>query len=617
MRVGQTEFFAILGIIIVAVVVIAYAFLAGDLTPSPVPSGVAEKQRTVEATIENVIHGAVIDTLQKLSRNGGLLTPTQDGVSFLGRKVTYWSKQGAVSIPPVESNFRVGVADYLEANLPGAIESLTIPNVVTGSPLVDSTIRSGEIAVTVQLPVSVEGYAINKPFSVTVPTAFGEVLDFAEHYVTSDKQKTYLAHFTIISMALSPLENKVQTTPLLVTTYDCSDHITKTYDEFRTAVEERIAVTLAHTYLPNKVPQNTFTSSASPKYGLPEINGKIYEALDVSFHLPDGFSLNPSTFQVDPNTLVVIPELVPLTGKCRSDPILVKYSMTYPAIVRVKDSLTDNIFQFAVDVTIKENTPDLTATIVSPIPEEQQALCASSLCYSSITVSTTDGSPIKDATVTYLGCTLGKTDATGTFSNLVPCGVGPLRITAANYEDYLQNKDPAEIVDVHATLQKQPSIRLNFYDVFITNNTVSETYQIFTNDINPIRTKYPTEVVHLFLESQNGKHFLQEFGLTSQITVPKISPGQYFVNGLLLDEEDFTMYGAMTTNYQITEDLDGKDLYVYLPYYLGFSFGNEQEAVARMIILSEVLKRCGIGPVLEAPFPANKACTVTWAELDA
>ncbi|RLJ09937.1 MAG: hypothetical protein DRP15_01840, partial [Candidatus Aenigmatarchaeota archaeon] len=61
---GQVEFIIIVGLLIVVSVVVFYAYQSGLIGKSPVPSNIAEQQRTVKPSLENFIRNAALETIR-------------------------------------------------------------------------------------------------------------------------------------------------------------------------------------------------------------------------------------------------------------------------------------------------------------------------------------------------------------------------------------------------------------------------------------------------------------------------------------------------------------------------------------------------------------------------
>jgi hypothetical protein len=79
-----------------------------------------------------------------------------------------------------------------------------------------------------------------------------------------------------------------------------------------------------------------------------------------------------------------------------------------------------------------------------------------------------------------------------------------------------------------------------------------------------------------------------------------IPPADYYVSAILLNSETFgTAYGGFATTLGLREDMDGKNLYVYIPYVAGFGSLGANETIQTMVRMTSLLQGCGIGPISE------------------
>ena len=428
---GQAEFAVIIGIVIVAAVVIIYAF--PSITPRIMPPG---KYDTFKASFESLVRDGAQDTMSKLSVYGGYLDNSSfqlGSVIFLGKEVPYWQYNGNVKFPDVKANLVQGVSGYLARNKEGFIQEMKMSGLEIGEPKVSANVLAGKAIITVSMTTKIDGTNYPQPYTVEVQSRLGEIEEFSKAFAQYDKASRPLEYYTLSSMMISPMEGDAHSIPFFVSLTECGDYLFKGWYDLKPSVEGVVRATLAQTYMPGKAPLNTMMTSSSPKYALVPMNGKRYENLDVGFFVPDDFSLTPSEFQFSPDPISTSSKIIPLVGQCQSDPIYVNYYLTYPAIVRVKDPLTNNVFQFAVHVYIKDNKPgDWSGTGYET--DAQKQICSNPQCLAQITVKSASGNPVDSASITFMGCSLGRTDSRGVLSVTAPCGIGPIQAYREGYE---------------------------------------------------------------------------------------------------------------------------------------------------------------------------------------
>jgi hypothetical protein len=374
-------------------------------------------------------------------------------------------------------------------------------------------------------------------------------------------------------------------------------------------MEDIIKTTLAQTYMPGKAPNNTMMNSGSPKYSLVPINGKRYESLDVSFQVPDNFNLDQTDFQFSPDPIMATSKIIPLVGECQSDPVYVNYFLSYPVIVRVKDPLTQNVFQFALHSFIKDNKPgDWAASGYES--DVQKQICTNPQCAASISVKDSAGRSVDSASITFMGCSLGATNSQGILAAPAPCGLGPLQIYRQGYDVYNKMESSDRLSGLAITLTKVPAINAHFYEVIIQNLSLNGKYDISPNAVIPIEAG--NAVYMNFFDMVNVKSYQAGYSSAGG-RISGMPAGYYVIGGTLLSKG--TELGSFLINYTLSESLDGKDVYIYLPDELGYqSITDAGQKAGATITLTNVLIKCGLGPISlsEVKF---KGCSVGYNEV--
>jgi hypothetical protein len=612
---GQAEIAVIVGIVIVAAVVVIYAI--PNIIPSGVPAGVKAKYDSVEASFEGLVLAGSQDTMTRLSTNGGYPDNQSfllDSVKFLGKDVPYWQNGGQVKYPDVKANFDAGLRDYITRNKDTILQASGMAGVEFGQHQVSTKFFDDKIVVTVNMPTTIDGQRISQPYVVEVQSRLSQINDFAKGFSQYDSSQRPLEYFTISSIVLSPIEEDSHIVPTYVHLTQCGEYVFKSWWDVKPAMEDTVRKTLANTYMPGKAPENFMMNSPSPKYTLVPISGKRYESLDVNFFLPDEFSLDQSNFQFTPDPISATSNIIPMVGACMSDPVYVKYYISYPAIVRVKDPLTQNVFQFALDVYIKDNVPGQWASQGGYQDDAQKQICSNYQCVGDFLVKDSSGMPVESVDILFMGCDLGRTGSDGRLRTAAPCGIGPLQVYHPSYTTPIRMESSDNISGLTISVVKKPNIRLHFYEVTVQNLSLTKEYRINKADVSVLDEN--RNVYMNFYDVSGSKSYERGFGIMAS-SVSNMPAGLYVIGAVLYSKDKdaqgisrLTELGGIMLDYTLSKDLDGKDLYVYLPKAIEYrQLTDDSQKAYSMMLLSSILNKCGLGPLNETVSSFN-GCTV-------
>jgi hypothetical protein len=600
---GQVELIVIVALmVVIAVVVISQMNLF--IMPAETPD-----VRAVRESVEGLVRTAILDTIGTMSERGGYLSLSDyqlGSVTLNDREVPYWQQGGQVTYPDKLTNFQAGVQAYLEANKDSLAGVLT--NVTLGEPSVGIPVFTDDrVTVSVNMPATYKDTTLTQPLTVTVDTRFSEIYDFSKGFAAYEANSRPLEYYTLSTMLLSPIDNGHHSIPMYEVLMGCGDYLFAGSWDVMPEAEKAIVKTLAHTYMPGKVPLGTLHTSSSPKYSLVPINGRDYEDLEVSFMLPDDFVLDHSNFRMSPDPATGISEPIPMMGECMgTEPVTVDYTLEYPAIVRIADSGTGSIFQFAVQVSILDNAPRPWSATVTPEEDLQTEICSDPTCILELDVRDSSGSPLEGASVSFMGCSLGRTDSTGYLATLAPCGSGTLYVYKRGYGEYLDPRTSAHLSGT-VTLYRQPVINIMLHEVIVQDHG-GGSYMILTNGIRSIENK------RTYITFRSATDFREHsfYPGGSSLTISTIPPGGYYVSGTLLSSDFQTIHGAFGYPYIITEDTD--TLHIYIPTTPTLnSITGEVEQKLKVVELSQILEECGIGPVTDTAYVQEESCAVTIA----
>jgi hypothetical protein len=592
MRKGQVEFVAIIAILIIGAVVILTTY--GTTILHPPPGGATELQESVKQSVLLFLREGAFEAVKKLEANGGFLPEQRKTVTFNSNPVNYWSVNGRENTPDLQSNFITLLEEYIGRNKNMLQQTLSEKNVTFGDASVSANILGSKIITTLSMPTTVKGYPIQQPYRTEIQTNLGQIFGFAENLVKSNKDERYFEYFTLSEIALSPIENGIHTTPMHVMLTRCGQSYHKDWYDLKPKMEDVITSAIEHTYMPGKVPDEIKNSKIN-KYTMTELGGNRYKSLNVEFHLPDNFELGRNTFTMSPGIISAEAERI-VAGICLSEPVSVKYSLVYPVVVEAEDFFTGNRFYFAIEVSIIDNKPAETSGIKPSKPSLQNLICRNPQCRASLTVKS-DGIPISDAMVSFMGCSLGRTDISGRLSSHSPCGAGLLEVHKSGFESYSEMKNNDELQNLALGLKKLLNVQLYFYEV-----TVAETggkYIIHKNSVKPKDAK----TITLRLTPLSNPEGTIEYSTTNTVDTVLLPEGEYSIGGELTYTE--TAYGGFLTLHSI--DSETKELHIYIPKIADF---NSLRSLDMLSKLTLVLNKCGLGPVSEHKITPYEDCEV-------
>jgi len=602
---GQAEILIIVGVIVVIGAVAYFALQMTDDGPPITP--IENQKRLLTNSIESTITAATLETIDEISTYGGYSGTPPNYVMLNGKEVPYWQYRGQVTKPDVQAAIIQGVTEKLmvskEALQEGYSQKVTIED-----PSVSANILDDKVVLTVNMRsvlwIDEKPYPIDS-FNVEVPSRLGETISFAESFISESQNERFFETFTMASILTTPFDGPARKVPFYVFLLGCGESLYKTWYDIKPEMESVIENTLAHTYMPEKYPTDVIRTSSSPKYSLPPLGLNSYKNLDITFHVPDDFELTRSTFQMSPNIISIFAEPIPYTDVCQSEPMVINYYVNYPTIVRVRDDLTGSTFQFAIDVFLKDNKPALW-TEGGYDSTYQGYLCTSLQCDADITVYDS-GTPVMGAGVSFMGCPVGTTDASGNVQGAVPCGSGPLEIAKAGYEIFSEMRSTSDENEVNQLetvieLARMPSITMFFYEVEVVEQ-LDGTYRVPYTGIAEAEGTIQMD----FTPLESGTVYQPIYTQSSVHTVSHIPVGDYYTSAVVSDE--FGLRSAMSTPYTISTTDD--KLYVYIPKSADLNDLDDEQALLKIHALSRVLINCGIGPVMTTKYNQLEACVTT------
>jgi hypothetical protein len=483
MRKAQASFFVLLGILLIVSVVLYFSYTNQT---SPVPQGISQVHQAVSTSVAALATDCGYTMIKMMEDYGGYPIPTESDIKYLNHDVSYWqvcSIDGSPNINNVTEWMELGIEVCLQetiTNVVGAYapQGVSLGNTSTVS--IDVSILDNRIDFDVAAPVSIENpedgetYSIEETFpKVTIPTYFGRIFKFGKDFTTEYKNPPILGGrffevFNILSLYHS---GNLPTVGVLT---ECGESINI----------PPILVSLFLTQNLNYVLDNTVmwqnfnaVGTDGRTFGIPSVNGNVYADLNPQFVLPDNFFLPVFQGITITNSKhlsdfypFVIPECVTAYHQT--------YSMSYPIIVRVEDTLLEHAFNFGVFNSIVNMRPapcapgDLIPTTDPTVPDDLD-------CTGWVKVRDSDGEPIHGARVTYNGYQVGsgQTDEEGMLEGAIICAPAELIVTGydTTYGTYRETLNLVGSIKT-VTLYKRPEVTYKFREMDITVYEGDNTY---------------------------------------------------------------------------------------------------------------------------------------------
>lgn len=453
-RRGQAEFVILVGLITFVIVFIILIYQAGLLGISPVPQEIAQQQKQVEESVQNLIRNGARETIRTMELQGGFLDPAPLSAEFAQRDVAYWQQCGNTMYPSLDEirmQLNEGIAASLNENKEELMASYASLDVAIGDADVSASILNSKVDLTVTMPTSVRGYAIRQPYVVSVDTRLGELYEFGAAFSDAAAQERYLENFMIISLYQSP---DLPTTGLLTS---CGERIFRTQAELADILEGLVTYTIGNTIwwdLPE------VASHEAAYFGIGALNGKRFVDLDPRFYLPDDFALRlsgPVSVTNNNRLATVFPILV---FDCAST-YNIGYDITYPVIVRAPDELLGTSLTFATLVSIDDNLPGSCGQATLSAHDA----CADRACSAHIAVAGRDG-PLAGTRATFGACDIGVSDAQGIIDGPIACGEHEFFLEVnESYEFIHENITSDHLGNATYILAQKPAMTVHFNTV--------------------------------------------------------------------------------------------------------------------------------------------------------
>ncbi len=527
MRIAQTEIGVLVGLFLLLSVVVYYAYTTNLFSASPLPLSIQQKQHAVHNSMISLIRKGANEVLKDMETHGGYPSSQLeglDGVVFLRQFVPYWQKCDKTDIPPfdnITSWFEKELENYIKNHIKevtdvyGSNVSFNLTELWVN---IDIRCEMNRIDITVVLPTKTNGYAMDKrlyPYKTFIPTKFGEIYCFASDFSGELADKRYLEIFTISSIYLSKdTEDGHPKLPTLGLLKKCGETIYRAPEEISNALKGVVLYTLTHILWWTDM----FSDSNLPKtYAIKNVGGRTYPDLKIRFHLPDDFEFETHSPIVITNSNIVLRAMLPFIISDCTAVYSQTYSLEYPVVISVYDSLSKHKFYFASLVFIDSNESHMFPGKCENIGEGEGA-CEGLECTAEIKVVDSEGNPLSGAVAVFGECPVGRSNTEGIIRGGIECGIHHLVIFYNESYDFINETVSSDEINNTYVLYRIPNMTAHFRKVDITErgyvniagelqsvsqDPCSGTYTLSEPKMTVCRISHTNNLVFVTLENGN------------------------------------------------------------------------------------------------------------------
>ncbi len=628
---AQIEFIAILGVIIILVVAAFYALQISQNAANPVPSGTGAEQSLVKDRIEGIIRdGALLSVKWMESQGGSVLPDFGNSVSFTRVMVPYWQKCGNTYVPSLETltqRLENATRNYIARSLQNRTETVLGKDVAVSleDSKVTASILDNKIELMVSLPTTVQGYAIQQPYRVSIPTKFGEIYGFMKSYAEEAAKNRYIELFLINSIYFSSTKSEGggvhAELPTVGALTECGETLDRSSAELSTSMEELVEYTLANVQWWAPAPA---VSQSAKVYTIESLKGKTYSQLNPLFMVDDNFgiSIGQSVHLTNPKPLAkadLIFTQFETTGLCLGT-YSISYSFRTPVILRVQDDLTNNPFNIATLVDINDLMPGSCGEMPTPQyctynPDGSTSCTGSGTppaldcgnCTARMKIVLPDGSPARGASALFGGCML-IADSSGFAEGPVSCDAGDLLISyaAGTAAELYQRRScsilPSALNDT-ISLYKYPKLVIHFREVNLTtcnagatsnyvliNTTSGDGCMGAANNVGEISGAAACT------DTATCSQQLAMAEAMENTTSDAFQPGNHSISAVMFSTNgsESKSLGAFESSFIV--GTGSSDVFVYVPLYINASLASYNYTMSMTQLM---MTNCSINPVME------------------
>jgi|GEM_PF-1750075 len=615
---GQVELVAIAAVILIAIIAVILSLQLTMVEP-PEGTGIEEEAKLVKESVNSLIRTGLKEQMYLIYNQGGMLDPPTGGhqsVEFGMFDVPYWQACDQVSVPDVESEIGNGMGIYIRHNLEPEEEFAKKTVLFDFSKMdLDVDIFKDSLRVRINLPTTIEDYSIPQPYEVTIPTKLYDILDFGRNFVNDNSQGRIFEGALLRCMLKFPTDpdSSDWLRPFGVLT-GCGERIFKKKSDLLVPMRKAVTLSVTQT-LWNEQPLRSIDRNCFTPVNL--VGGKIYPDLGVYFEYPSSWDLDRHFF-FSPNPVNIIStNMLSLAPVCLT-PYQVSYNVRYPVVVHVEDSMTNQMFNFAVLVDINSTMPGGCPFELGEEGTDYTELCVNNAnCQAKVTVKDREGNPVEGADVTYDICDVGRTDVNGVAEGPIPCGLAEIHVYRNGYRSHGDFLPASEMEDITVELTKiQDSLNIHFNGVPLRCDSPTGDIELDCANYDVIENPQPiTDIGDLtifttFSPQDKSIWVPEDMDLIFDNTVNG-SPVDLSVQGGLYPNT-FDVSAFVTRNFEIMTGYfdssfvlgeNDRDIYVYMPVVtmIGDETINDSIAQDESEQLTTVLENCNILSVSTSP----------------
>lgn len=486
---GQIGGFLVLGLVLVGAIIGYYQFKDSNIREDVNASYTGETQNVIRNDIRHSIKMASENTIKYMAEHGGYLEPPEYVMPYLGKFVPLWQACTDMWIPnkgDMEADMERGIKELLIFSK-SEIENQTKGLEFMKDPEVDVNILKDKITVKVEWPMKYQGLVNTEPYTLEIPTMYGDIYEFYGSLAEQLAEKRNFEHYTALSIFYAN-EKKIPTFDVMT---ECKVEVIPA-KELNRNIQNAIKYTISHTKFFDGESIMLNNENEPPVYNIPEVRGRVYNyqptlTLADNYHVayPDGIKLDNSR---------ILSPFLPVCVKSYS----MGYELSYPLIFKTKDPLTGWKFKMATIVDIDsdadtDGNPEtledvngdgiksymypgdcksVALTNTSDYESNNKGLmdCSSESGSLDITVVDENGNPEEGVQVSTTDCLVGNTDSNGKVSGHIK--TGQANLTLYKDERYMYVNGLTSPVSGTFELPNYEDVRVKFNIVNLTEKEI-------------------------------------------------------------------------------------------------------------------------------------------------
>lgn len=349
---AQSSVYFVVGIVIVAVLAVFFTMQSGVLKSTMVPYSIMQRENLVRESVEKIIRDGADISIEYLSMHGGYFDPPMDkSIMFQYVVVPYWQRCGerlTVSKNIIKARLENGTKNHILNSLAGNFPERVKFNMSMLD--VSANILDDRIDFTVTLPMTIDGYFMDEPYRVSVPSKFGRIIDFANEFIDENIDERWFEEFTKAAIEMSSSELLRQG---VIT--ECGKCERLSADEISGLMENVAEFVRINTFWwkPTHV-----SPDGSRVFSIESVDGKAYYDLNIRLLDPEIPMVTDKGVEICANDIVIDVGWDRMNWNECITFFDHGYSLYYPIVVGVEDALTNHNFYFAILVGLENLEPD-------------------------------------------------------------------------------------------------------------------------------------------------------------------------------------------------------------------------------------------------------------------